>query len=489
MTRNPMARIIAPHRAFPSIIQSFEYLIPIEYCFCNYIDNTDDTVKNQDNKLPIYESSGNSSSSTLTWAEKETEYLGRKEGFPSRYSTNETPVTVDVTEVIFIALFLIIGIAYLIIIPSYNKRQSIFMGVKVTFSVTIGCLLIVNNFGQEWERSTVRTKVPYRAGTGHEINGTIGVKIGLRSVNITLKGTGEQGTPLAKETINYNERFWWTWDQGRFGFGPDAGLLQRNFRSAQRRGAPISILWVAEYFVIDGEGIRFGRFYRTAGWYCHILLWTAFATWILANIFLQSVGRYAAYCLGITGLLQILTCFVWLLVRNPSPLVIPFEDGSIRLHFGPHFWMTLVCGKLCVLLASILLYMDFKYPNLLSMFLNTNPFNQYDECIVDYSEYEHMTNTEQSGGIEMRPLRSTSRSSRLDVMVLKRRTSTKSVKNVLRCPVPVNVETQEEGEAIYLNLIRESISPEVITHRGGDDAESPPLVKLPEKITDQRVMV
>lgn len=30
----------------------------------------------------------------------------------------------------------------------------------------------------------------------------------------------EKDTPLAKEKIDYNERFSWTWDQGRIGFGP-----------------------------------------------------------------------------------------------------------------------------------------------------------------------------------------------------------------------------------------------------------------------------
>lgn len=134
----------------------------------------------------------------------------------------------------------------------------------------------------------------------------------MRSVNVTLVAEAKPNTPLAGETINYNERFSWTWDQGRFGFGPhcnylphssilnhnfvlkiyfslyylvlmcsmsilfyisSAGQLQRSFRQAQRRGLPIPILWVVDYFILDGENIRFGRFYRTAGWYCHILLW------------------------------------------------------------------------------------------------------------------------------------------------------------------------------------------------------------------------
>jgi hypothetical protein len=31
---------------------------------------------------------------------------------------------------------------------------------------------------------------------------------------------GKKNGKLPGEKIDYNERFWWTWDQGRFGFGP-----------------------------------------------------------------------------------------------------------------------------------------------------------------------------------------------------------------------------------------------------------------------------
>jgi hypothetical protein len=30
----------------------------------------------------------------------------------------------------------------------------------------------------------------------------------------------KRNSKLPGEKIDYNERFWWTWDQGRFGFGP-----------------------------------------------------------------------------------------------------------------------------------------------------------------------------------------------------------------------------------------------------------------------------
>jgi len=35
----------------------------------------------------------------------------------------------------------------------------------------------------------------------------------------------EGDTNLPGEKIDYNERFWWTWDQGRFGFGPYGMLV------------------------------------------------------------------------------------------------------------------------------------------------------------------------------------------------------------------------------------------------------------------------
>ena len=40
-----------------------------------------------------------------------------------------------------------------------------------------------------WETSEVHTETKYKAGTGKDINATIGLYIGLRGINITLKGT------------------------------------------------------------------------------------------------------------------------------------------------------------------------------------------------------------------------------------------------------------------------------------------------------------
>nr|XP_012223538.1 PREDICTED: dual oxidase maturation factor 1-like isoform X2 [Linepithema humile] len=377
-------------------------------------------------------------------------FFERSRGLLSRFSAHHTPVIIDVTETILVAVFFIIWIAYMSIIPSYRKKQTIY----------------------EWEYGSTRSKTPYRAGVGQEIDAQMEVKIGLRSVNITLEAKPEEGTLLAKETIDYNERFPWTWDQGIIGFGPYAGLLQRTFREGQQKGLPIPILWIAEYFVIDGEGIRFGRFYRTAGWYCHILLWTAFACWILANIFLQSVSRYVAYLTGTIGGLQCLTCFVWYFVHNPSPLVIPFEDGTIKMTLGIHFWMTFTCGLFCILLAFIMIFMDLRYPNTLSMILEIDPLGQYDEFVMRSSQVDNILHKKVDNSMEMALTSNYSQSKNAGMMVLKRRSTIKNAqKSLFRTPVPM--KEIYEDVVIYENqhVARTSQNVHKTEMRGGDEKE------------------
>ncbi|KAJ8951370.1 hypothetical protein NQ318_009306 [Aromia moschata] len=308
--------------------------------------------------------------------------LGRSEGYPTQYAPNATPVTVDVLEAGLITAFVILGFSFLVSLPTTSLKANGIIFARVSITLFIGVFLLVNNFGQEWEVGHVRTKTAYKAGTGEEINATMSLKIALRGVNVTLKGVPRNSAGvLRNEIINYNERFEWTWDQGRFGFGPSAGLLQREFRAAQIRGLPLPIIWIMDYFIIDGEGFRFGRFYRTAGWYTHIILWTAFACWLLANILFRSVLSYGAYFLGTCGILQLVANLIWLVVRNPIPLVIPFEEDKLVTKFGFNFWMTFVVGILCIILSGIILFMDYMYDQELYALFGINPLNNYDEVV------------------------------------------------------------------------------------------------------------
>ncbi|XP_063244374.1 dual oxidase maturation factor 1-like isoform X2 [Bacillus rossius redtenbacheri] len=306
----------------------------------------------------------------------------RPKGFPTTYPELKTAVTVDVLEAGFILAFVILATCLYLIMPGIkggSYRWNVF--IRITLKIIVGAVLMVCNFGQRWETGVVRTNTSYKAGTAEEIVADISVSVGLRSVNITLKRVDEpvRGTALEHETINYNERFWWTWDQGRFGFGPYAGVLQRSFREAQRRGLPLPVLWVADYFTWDGEGLRFGRHYRTAGWYTHICLWTAFPCWILANFFFLSSVRFGAVFTCLMGALQLLASFTWIGIRNSVPLVIPFEGGEITMRYGPNFWLTVIGGVVCTLVGLLLLLLDCRFPDEISTFFGIDPLAEYEE--------------------------------------------------------------------------------------------------------------
>ena len=47
--------------------------------------------------------------------------------------------------------------------------------------------VVVGVLGQEWGAADLHTRTPYKAFSSHEIEADVGMKIGLASVNITLK--------------------------------------------------------------------------------------------------------------------------------------------------------------------------------------------------------------------------------------------------------------------------------------------------------------
>ncbi|XP_071450148.1 dual oxidase maturation factor 1-like [Hetaerina americana] len=318
--------------------------------------------------------------------------LGRSEGFPSHYSENRTPVTIDVVEVGIIFSFACLSVCFaVILLPRYDRKPRIILVCRAVIGMIVSSILLTSNYGQNWEVGAITAIVPYKAGVPDEIKADIGIKIGLRSVNITLKSEGEdKGVGLKNEEINFNERFTWTWDQGRIGFGPFAGRLQQEFRAAQRRGLPIPILWLAEYFTIDGEGFRFGRFYRTAGWYAHIALWAAVPSWIMSNLLFLTVVRYGALWAVITGLLQLLACLIWVSVKNPIPLEVPYNTGDLVTFYGVDFWKTIFSGCLCIVLGVVVILCDLRFPDETTVFFSHDPLSEYEECHLDPEEVDLM---------------------------------------------------------------------------------------------------
>lgn len=343
--------------------------------------------------------------------------------FPTLYNASQTAVTEDVLEIGLIYAAAILAFSALIVLPGFRKSERVTAFVRIFLAIFILASTLLCNFGQEWEVSRLVTKTQYRAGLRGEINATVGLKIGLRSVNITLKGNPtkqEFDHGRVKEEIDYNERLSWDnegWLIGRAGFGPNAGKYNREFREHQRKGSPYPILWIAEYFTIDGEGIRWGRHYLQAGYYTHIMLWTAFALWLLALILFNMVLRYGGYVSVMTGLSMLIGNIIYATYRNPNQLEIPFEDGHMRFHWGWCFWLSLVTGILCVILGVVVVILDAFAPSWLAGFFSIDVAQDFEDVYLDPSEIRNLQNT-QRRAVDTVPGDPTPGTSRYDIQAM-----------------------------------------------------------------------
>nr|XP_027229676.1 dual oxidase maturation factor 1-like isoform X2 [Penaeus vannamei] len=249
--------------------------------------------------------------------------VGRDKPFPAIYPELKTPVTVDVLEVGWVSAFFTLLVPFILILPAFTGcRKKCLVFIRISFFLLLGLSIMLCNFGQEWEVGHLTTRTAYRAGTAQEIRARVGVKLGLRSVNITLK----------------------------------AGQIQQDFRAAQHRGAPYPILWVAEYFTFDGEGFRFGRHYRLSGWYAHMCIWFAFPLWLLTIILAKINLNYAARTMFLMGASLTSAAIIWAAHRNPIELQVPFEDDVLTTHFGVYWYLSLVAGLVCIVLGLVMYF-------------------------------------------------------------------------------------------------------------------------------------
>lgn len=245
----------------------------------------------------------------------------------------------------------------------------------------------MSNFGYGWYTHTITARTQYKPYISGEIDAQIGIHVGLRGLNITLRGSpeyqfctlvpGESPTEFC-ERINYNEQFYWAnpWAQGRIGFGRFAGRFNQEFRAAQYRGVPYPIQWIAEYFTLDGEQIRWGRKFRLAGWYAHQLLWLAFAIYLLTALFFLFSVRYGALGLAWIGAIMILADFWYgVIIINDPPLEFPFADSSgsmilLRPAFGWSWYLVLVTGILSFFTGIAVFILHYFVPRKVAVVFN-----------------------------------------------------------------------------------------------------------------------
>jgi len=291
----------------------------------------------------------------------------RENGGPTLYSySNRTAVTADVATLTLYIVFLTLFVAFVIIFPGV-RRQRFTTFTSVTLSLFVGTAILVGQHGSAWHTAEVEISSAYRAFSKEKVMGTLGVNIGLNSVNVTLKAL-----PIYNQSsdIDYNERFHW--------YGPTQ--IREEYKAALLKGLPFPILTVGEYFTVDAEGFCWGRNYREAGYYTSIFLWMAFALWVLSNLMLVVVPRYGAYLVTLTGFTLLFCNFIYFKLLPSRPLHIRLEQSVLMFNFGWSFWLVMVAGVLCVLMGGAVSIIDLIYPHKFSTILEVDfgtPFDRH----------------------------------------------------------------------------------------------------------------
>ena len=247
------------------------------------------------------------------------------------------------------------------------RRQRFTTFTSVTLSLFVGTAILVGQHGSAWHVAEVEISSAYRAFSREKVMGTLGVHIGLNSVNVTLKAM-----PIYNQSsdIDYNERFHWV----------GATQMKEDYIAALQKGLPFPILTVGEYFTVDAEGFCWGRNYREAGYYTSIFLWMAFALWVLSNLLLIVVPRYGANLMTLTGVTLLFCNLIYYRLLPSRPLIIRLEQSTIEFSFGWSFWLVLVAGCLCVLMGGAVSIIDLIYPHKFSTILEVDfgtPFDRH----------------------------------------------------------------------------------------------------------------
>ncbi|XP_076348549.1 dual oxidase maturation factor 2-like isoform X2 [Tachypleus tridentatus] len=279
----------------------------------------------------------------------------------SYYSlSNRTPAIHDVTTIIICISFSTFYVAFLLIFPGIRKKKFSTL-VCLTTSLLVGIVIMLSLYGSSWHVAEASVSTAHTAFSRKKIDTKIGVNIGLNSVNITLQA----GLNTTHLDINYNEKFSWV----------KATEMKEHYQEAQIKGLPFPLLTVAEYLSLDMEGFSWGRQYRQAGYYSYILLWTAFALWILSNILFSTIPRYGALGLQLTGALILLTIIIYSLLLPVEALIIPFEGGTLTFKYGWCFWLLLAIGIIALAVGVIATTVDIMFPNKFSTILD----DKYDD--------------------------------------------------------------------------------------------------------------
>ncbi|CAK9304086.1 unnamed protein product [Gordionus sp. m RMFG-2023] len=344
----------------------------------------------------------------------------REFNYPTLYSPIKS-LECDNFLIVFLYFCGSLIFSFFIILPGVRGKQRIYTFIYGCLTLMTGILIIICNYSYSWETASIITSTTFSVASKKNIICQISVHIGLRGFNVSLKGidpaiitqskiksnhmsqfylnANSSTNPLTNASqrssqkhniniilshIHYNEAFRWEWEQGVQNYhSPISGKFIGQYNEARIRGTPTPILWVAQYFLMDAEKIRWGRHYRLAGYYSHILIWLSLPFWLLANILVYICIKYSGFFWILTGLSLLTANFVFWLVKCPVPLHIHLGDSILQFSFGISFWTTFYLGIQSIMIGLAIVFADSKCYAHLMAFFGIDVLQEYEDYLAD----------------------------------------------------------------------------------------------------------
>ncbi|XP_063301789.1 dual oxidase maturation factor 2 [Pelobates fuscus] len=281
------------------------------------------------------------------------------------YPQDRMPFVFNMQSVVVIIVFLILALAFILIVLGIRGKARIFWTCRILTSLFIGAVTVAVNFTADWEVGVVNATTTYKSFSNAVVNADIGVYVGLKGINVTLKGN-----PIHQinETINYNEQFIWS-------FGQD---FNEYYQEGLKKGLPNPILYIAEKFSHYNPCGLFAQ-YRLSAHYAGACMWVAFCSWVISNIlFSFSVFIYGAYMILVTASFFIFSLLSFSTVRNVGFCDIKFGAESLTTYYGGSFWLTLATGLLCFVIGFTLIAMNVFIPEKLKIFFDSSEGEEED---------------------------------------------------------------------------------------------------------------
>ncbi|CAD5217513.1 unnamed protein product [Bursaphelenchus okinawaensis] len=280
----------------------------------------------------------------------------REDFGPSNFGTISHPC-INVRTIIIFSIFVLPYISFLLILPGVREKRFVSF-VTITIQLLVGILIIASLRLPYWSVGDAVMISQLKAHSSQRHEAKIGVRVGLKSINITMKCASlledNSVKPISAETQMYiNEKF--TIDVVK-----DMDL---EMNSAYEEGLPYPVLKVLEYFRISENSFDYGMQYRQAGHYAGAVIWAGFACWCWQTLLLLFLPHHYSKVGVLSGVLVLVGDVVYAVI-SPAELIVPFmgpqkQTVYLVMGYGTSFYLSLAAGIISILFGLSLTILQY----------------------------------------------------------------------------------------------------------------------------------